>query len=221
MNPTIIEQLNSIPDDYTQEHLKRTIRLMDPSHVRQIRTIIEKFTSIIPEQLSTTQKAAILYEVITRRTQYSDIAGCESQYVFVSALLSQKAVCMGIAELYSILCTWMEIPNKLIIGYAWNGFDTNNGSLHAWNLVKLSLNKSETWFHCDPTWDLVMVNHSSHRFFLKSDSYMKENKHIWIDKKYPHCAENYPYSIKLNEEGVQLTCRILNNVIASTLKTRQ
>lgn len=219
MNQKIYEQLCSIPDDYAHHHLHRTIQLMDASHVDYTKGIIQRFTAIIPESLSETQKAALLYEVITRRIQYSHNESCESRFVFVSALLSQEAVCMGIAELYNILCNWIGISCKTIIGYAWNGSDENNGSLHAWNLVKLPTSTGGQWFHCDPTWDLEELNYSSKRFFLKNDTYMNANRHLWLNNKYPKCPVNHQGNITLNEKGVEKTCHILEQVIASTLKT--
>lgn len=221
MNRKIYEQLCSVPDDYDQNHLHRTIQLMDATHLHYTKDIIQRFTSIIPENLSETQKAALLYEVLTRRIHYSHNENSKSRFVFVSALLSQKAVCMGIAELYNILCNWIGISCKTIIGYAWNGFDENNGSLHAWNLVKLQTSTGKQWFHCDPTWDLDELNYTSKRFFLKNDNYMKMNRHIWLDNKYPKCPENYQGNIPLNEKGVEMTCHILEQVIASTLRTKE
>ena len=181
----IYDQLTSIPEDYAKHHLQNTMHLMDKQQISFTKDILDRFISIIPDNLSRVQKAALLYEVIIRKTHYSSDPSSESKFVFVSALLSQKAVCMGIAELYGIFCNWIGIPCRTIVGYAWNGDDTNNGSLHAWNLVKIPTEVGESWFHCDPTWDLSELNHINNRFFLKSDTYMKENRHIWLEDKYP------------------------------------
>lgn len=215
MKAKIYNELNGIPDDYVQEHLKHTLGLIDEKNLLKLHAIINRFISIIPEELSSIQKAAILYEVVTRRTHYSDSTNYESSFVFVSALLSQKAVCMGIAELYSILCTWIGIPNITIIGYAWKGCDISNGSLHAWNMIKVKEQNFESWFHCDPTWDLKENNSPSNMFFLKNDEYMHERNHLWIKYKYPICFDNFNDIVHLNEEGVSLICRFLEQVIAS------
>lgn len=221
MNQQIYDQLKNIPDDYAKYHLQNTIHLMDERQIAFTKDILDRFISIIPDNLSRAQKAALLYEVIIRKTHYSSDVSSESKFVFVSALLSQKAVCMGIAELYGIFCNWIGIPCRTIVGYAWNGDAISQGRLHAWNLVKLPTKAGECWFHCDPTWDLSELNYTYNRFFLKSDTYMKNNRHIWLEDKYPLCCNNYLENIFLDEKGVAFTCHILDQVIASSLKTKE
>lgn len=220
-NQQIYNILKNVPDDYAQHHLENTLHLMDERQIAFTNDIFSRFTSLIPDNLSKAQKAALLYEVIIRKTHYSKDVASESKFVFVSALLSQKAVCMGIAELYGLFCNWINIPCKTIVGYAWNTNDISHGSLHAWNLIKLPTQTGEYWFHCDPTWDLSELNYSNNRFFLKSDTYMKNNRHIWLENRYPLCFDNYTENIFLNEKGVELTCHILDQVIASSLKKKE
>ena len=216
MNDEIYKRLSRVPDDYTRYHIRRTLELMDNKQRLYTYNIIKRFTSIIPGDFSDIQKATLLYEAVTRRVRYSKKEKCELKYCFPSALIAKESVCMGIAELYSILCNWIGIGCRIIIGCSSNGNEADSGGLHAWNLVKLPIDCEYLWFHCDPTWDLKEYTYSSNRFFLKSDIYMIDNGHIWLSEKYPKCPVNYKDSISIDAEGGELICRILDKVIACT-----
>ena len=218
MSREIQEYLRTVPDDYVQYHLKRTLRLMDRPDIDRMQNIIQRFISFIPSDLHQKDKAALLYEVVTRRSHYMEEEN-ESRFVFVAALISGKAVCMGIAELYAILCSRAGISCRIVVGYAWN-HTPEDGCLHAWNMVRLPENGTYRWYHCDPTWDLDELRVPDRRFFLKSDEYMRENNHIWLADRYPRCPESAVGKVILNEKGVGLTCRILEEVIASALAGR-
>lgn len=213
----IAEELQSIPADYVQEHLKRTINLLSSSELQSLGRIFRRFAGVIPSEMSEEQKAVLLYEVVTRSVCYSQNEKSESRFVFVSALLAGEAVCMGIAELYAFLCNWAGIRCKIVIGYAWNHF-FEDGSLHAWNMVRFTENGSEQWFHCDPTWDLSELNRTEKEYLLKGDTYMKLHRHIWLPERYPVCRTDAGKVGRLNEKGVERTCQILKEVIASILK---
>lgn len=58
-----------------------------------------------------------------------------------SAVKKKKTVCQGYAELFSAMCRYAGIHNRMVIGYA-------RGD-HSWNMVRLS-NK---WYYVDVTWN--------------------------------------------------------------------
>jgi len=222
MDRDIREYLKTVPDDYAEYHLKRTLRLMDETDIDCIQRMIKRFTSIIPKNLTDREKAALMYEVLTRRIHYvndEEDADDETRFVFVSALIAGKGVCMGIAQLYTILCINMGITCKTVVGYAWNR-SVEDGGLHAWNMVRLSENGTYRWYHCDPTWDLDEVHCPYRRFFLKSDGYMRDHRHMWLEERYPCCEQSAGGKTILNKKGVDLTCHILEEVIASGLAKR-
>ncbi len=93
-------------------------------------------------------------------------------YTANGALIEGVAVCSGYAKAYEALLTAADIPCETISGVA-------NGS-HAWNLVQIG----GEWYHVDTTWDDPVPNREGYvryDYFLKSDTYMKANRHTsWI-----------------------------------------
>ena len=89
-------------------------------------------------------------------------------YTAEGALLKGTAVCSGYASAYQLLMQRAGIPCEYVSGYA-----TGN---HAWNVVEID----GQWYHVDATWDDPVPDREGYvryDYFLKSDSYMRANRH--------------------------------------------
>lgn len=89
-------------------------------------------------------------------------------YTAAGALLEGTAVCSGYAKAYQLLMQEAGIPCEYVIGYAGGG--------HAWNVVQIG----GAWYHVDTTWDDPVPDKAGYvryDYFLKSDSYMRRNRH--------------------------------------------
>ena len=198
MTDEVRQELESIPLSYTDYHLTKTAHnLLTSKEQRELPAelancmapFIEVGKSMTPDQ-----KAKLLYDVLSRslvydRTAYPPGEGMR-RYTYAGGLTSGKAVCMGIAELYTMLGTAFGLRVQTIIGYG--GDPVHKGGLHAWNLVWLpGSNSREIPYHIDLTWDLAPYSSlTGYRYFLKSDAYMQSNDHTWLPERYPRCPES-------------------------------
>lgn len=182
---------------------------------KKVERILERFVAVIPQNISDEKKVALLYYTLTSQIEY-DLAGMNKEripYTFIGALCKKKAVCMGVAELFTYLCALVGVKAVTIIGYACNTShpsDTeDDGGLHAWVMVRLS---DHRWYSCDPTWDLHRGNNINWRprWFLLSDQEM--DRHYWIREDYPKARTLFQEKIELNTKGVEILCRHWQNL---------
>ena len=79
-------------------------------------------------------------------------------YTAYSALINGKAVCMGYARAFSLMCERVGLPAAYISGIG-------NGGGHAWNIVKIG----DYYYNIDCTWD-GQSSYTRKTFFLKNES---------------------------------------------------
>ena len=85
------------------------------------------------------------------------------------ALVLKKAVCLGIACGFKILCTEIGIPTIVVSGKA-------DEEGHAWNIIEIE----HTFYHVDCTWDLrssisLHIPFARYRYFNLPDSIINSN----------------------------------------------
>ena len=140
-------KLETISKQYATRHLRKTLATLNslPKDLRKrVNDVLTRFVAVIPPSASIEQKVALLYYVLTSQITY-DHEGLDKEqmpYCFISALCKQKAVCMGISELFCYLCGLVGVKCITLIGYASNSLQPSDseddGCLHAWCMVRLS-----------------------------------------------------------------------------------
>lgn len=130
--------------------------------------------NLIDNRMSTIEKVKAVNDYIVKIYKYDDTLKSDNVY---SALTTKTAVCQGYAMTAYKMFKILGIDCRIINGY-------KDGISHAWNLVKVD----GKWYHLDCTNNDNIVRD---KYFLKSDSYMKENGFIWDTTQYPSIDENY------------------------------
>lgn len=211
-------ELKTISKQYAVRHMRRTTDTLNslPKELRKkVNHVLERFVVIIPENISDEQKVTLLYYTLTSQIEY-DRAGMDKEripYTFIGALCKKKAVCMGIAELFTYLCKLVGVKTVTVIGYACNTShpsDTeDDGGLHAWVMVRLS---DHRWYHLDPTWDIHKASNKNWRprWFLLSDEELE--RHYYIRDDYPKAKSSFRDKIEINTRGVDILCRHWRNL---------
>lgn len=125
---------------------------------------------------------------------YDSLASGEiAPYVSTEVLKTQKAVCLGYANLYAALCRSINIPCSVVTGYAlgissgstrWNDENVNGSEEnHAWNEAYVD----GRWVIIDATWDtynsfengkMKKGNHISHLYFDANIDFFSNNHRI-------------------------------------------
>lgn len=217
---TAEKQLKTISKQYAVRHMRKSLDTLNslPKDLRKkVDKVLARFVAVIPPNISVEKKVALIYYVLTSQISY-DYKGMDKErlpYTFISALCKKKAVCMGIAELFTYLCTLVGVKAVTVIGYAANTLQPSDleddGSLHAWCMVRLS---DHRWYHIDATWDLHSVNQLNWRprWFLLSDQEL--DRHYWIREDYPKARTRFQDKIDLNTKGVEILCTHWRNLIA-------
>ena len=106
----------------------------------------------------------------------------QTSYTAYGALVDHTSVCAGYAKAYELLMEAAGVPCEYITGYA-------TGS-HAWNVVQID----GQWYHVDTTWDDPIPDREGYvryNYFLKSDSYMRQNKHTRWTADYTCTSTKY------------------------------
>ena len=197
MNETIKEKLLQVSDDYTQYHLRRTFYdTLTPRERDKLADDLLRFLNPIVMAgalLTEDEKVRMLYETLSRclRYDHSDDTADTSRlrYTYAGGIANGKAVCMGIAELYTLLGNALGLEVQTVIGYG--GDPAHKGGLHAWNLVWLRDGSRRIPYHIDLTWDLAdNAAIRGFRYYLKSDAFMRDHDHTWLEDRYPPCPEN-------------------------------
>lgn len=205
------KELAQVPADYAEVHLlltEKTIRMLPSEQRKKIEQVLERLCSVIPKNASKEKQVALLYYTVTSIIRY-DTEGMNHlriPFTFAGALCGNKAVCMGIAELFQLLCTRLEIPALTVIGYVRNpASGVDDGGLHAWVMVQLEGKLEGKWYHLDPTWDIHKRKIWTPRWFLLGDDQMAST-HYWERGKYPVARDSYSKTITIHQRGVDLLC---------------
>lgn len=126
---------------------------------RKINNIIEGFE--FHKKTSNYQKVKTIYEYICKNVQYAYNAKSNIVFTSYSALFYKEAVCQGYAQLLYKMLKEVNVPVRLIPGYA-------NGELHGWNIVKIG----RYYYNVDVTWDAESYQRGyGYKNFLKGDGF--------------------------------------------------
>ena len=217
MTDTINKRMKAYPMEYALNNLKDSTSSLSNEDFRKIRDNLCFFTCSIPSSWSSELKLRLVYNVITKLVTYD--RNNPSRYSYVGCL-EGKAVCMGVAELITLLCRALRIKCMTVIGF---GGDYKTGEEqddathgpHAWNIVWIEDENTHTLvpYHLDATWDLQK---DSFRFYLKNDDYMKKTGHFWLADRYPKCQATITIDpSKINKKVVDIACQIFPRAISS------
>lgn len=212
INREIIKELRNYSEmNYAVNHL----RIPTSEHGRaEVACLVEKiirFSNLLPRKLNDMERATLMYHIVTRLISYDHDELNAERYSYLQAIRNGKAVCMGIAELYYILCTACGVKCQIIVGYSTDS--QRDDAYHAWNQVRLNNgSESYSWYMADPTWDLSENNHSW-KYFMKSDSYFLMNGHYWLKRDYEHCEFNLDNNTGYSEATVDRILSIFKQIV--------
>ncbi len=218
MTTALREHLEEVPIQYPKTHLRETFYITLEPEVRL------QLTALLPKLLTQLYKAGrhmgedtkvrLIYESLSRlmvydHTEYPENKGM-LRYTYAGGITTGKAVCMGVAELFTMVASAMALPVETVVGYG--GDPARSGGLHAWNIVWLH----DIPYHVDLTWDLsdnVRIR-GGFKYYLKSDAYMAANDHTWLPERYPHCPRCMPEREipKIPPQAVALLCAEFENI---------
>ncbi len=209
MNEKVRKELEEIPLSYPEDHLSDTYYcLLSPQCRDQVAQHLLRFIKPLYQikKLSEDEKARIIYETISRCMVYDHSGKGMERYTYMGGLIHCKAVCMGIAELFTLLGSALGLKVITVIGYG--GDPARSGGLHAWNQVWID----SIPYHVDLTWDLSDNYHARggyFKFYLKSDDYMENHDHQWLRERYVKCPRDKPeFEIpRINPDAIQLLCQ--------------
>ncbi len=214
------KEIQKVLDDYSESYVSN--RLTNTFYNRltpeERDELVEKFMfflkPIIDESnkdvFTDIKKALLIYEVISNCVTYNyadKIPGKDDMRdTYVAGLATGKAICMGIAEIYTLLCSKAGVKVDTVVGYG--GDPKNKGGAHAWNIVWLKDGEKLVPYHVDLTWDLLpyISDSGNFRYFLKSDDYMRAHNHEWKSKRYAHCPGDRKDIPKIKPEAINYLC---------------
>lgn len=213
MTDEIRQELMDVPRNYAAQHLQQSYHLLlDPKTRSLVANHLVRFMKPICQAapcFTEDEKVRLIYEVLSKclaydHTEYPEGKG-DMRYSYLGCISSGKAVCMGIAELFTMLGSAMGLKVRTVIGYG--GDPAHEGGLHAWN--QIWINDIPYWV--DLTWDLsdnVTLRGGRFKFYLKSDAYMERNDHTWMKEQYASCSRDKPASEipKIPKAAVALLC---------------
>ncbi len=189
IDASIIKQLRRYTEEsYAEHHIKLPCFQNGRENTLDLINKIMRFVNLLPDFMGPTDKALLMYQIITCSVTYDHDKSNENRYSYLEALTNKKAVCMGIAELYSALCTACGIINKIVVGYSTDS--DKDDAYHAWVQIYLPDEKNDySWYMADPTWDLIQYR-DHWKYYMKSDSYFMSNGHYWLTSDYEPCEKD-------------------------------
>ena len=209
MGEPIYKRMKDYSTDYALDRLKNTTNSLSRSEFERIRNNLCYFTSSIPLRWSSELKLRLIYNVITKLVSYDKKT--KRRYTYVGCF-EGNAVCMGVAELMTLLLRALRIKCMTVIGFAGDyktgeEDDDDTHGPHAWNIVWLEdENNKLVPYHIDATWDL---QRNTFNYYLKNDDYMRKTNHHWLAERYPECtASTYFDGTQINKKVVELACQI-------------
>ncbi len=138
-----------------------------------------RIISLMPKNLSDTEKALFLHDYIclnfeydcivdmAEGTYYVDTENCI--YDYPTMLMTGRGVCEAYSSLYKFLLEKVGIESRIV---------TSLGIVHAWNEIKLG----DSWYYVDVTWDDPIpdtTNRALHKYFLLSENaFLSDGKHL-------------------------------------------
>ncbi len=219
MTDAICRELSEVPDNYPRHRLEYVFQQLREQEKEEF---VEKVSGFVREFCKSPyyrgphEKARLLYEVLSRSLTY-DHGNDDLRFSYAGAVKSCKAVCMGIAEIFTMLGTLIGLKVKTFVGYA--GDPQRKGGLHAWNLLWLPDNQGALQpYHLDLTWDLheYVRQWGGYKFYLKSDSYMRREDHEWIADRCPVCSVDQPQALIPHIPGSEV--KRLSNIFKNLYK---
>lgn len=209
----VIAQLEDfLNEGYAEKHFKIVRHQLSAAQRGQMIDGLIRFQKFLPTNLSPVQIACLMYHVVTQTITYDKEKKSNNRYSYLQALREKKAVCMGIAELYNILCVLCNIQCKIVVGYCGEAVEEGSSPYHAWNQLYLPDSKGDMhWYMADPTWDLKETQ-SDWRYFLKSDDYFLDHDHYWLRSAYKKCSKTMENIPAFHREGVDYLCRVFTEV---------
>ena len=139
----------------------------------------DRIISLMPKDLSDTEKALFLHDYICVNFEYDCIVDTEAGTYYVDAenciydyptmLMEGRGVCEAYSSLYKFLLEKVGIESRIV---------TSLGIVHAWNEIKLG----DSWYYVDVTWDDPIpdtANRALHKYFLLSENaFLSDGKHL-------------------------------------------
>lgn len=221
MTDEIRNELQQVSVSYPEENLQQTYYILLKPKIRE--AMADNLTRFLRplcmagESLTDDEKARLIYEMLSESLVYDDADHSKGddrlRYTYAGGITSGKAVCMGIAEMYTLMGTALGLRVQTVIGYG--GDPVRKGGLHAWNLVWLKDGDVMRPYHIDLTWDLAAhAKIRGFRYYLKSDAYMEKNNHTWLKERYPSCPEDRsPAQIpKIRPAAIRFLCQRFDNM---------
>ena len=215
MTKPIQEILESYPESYASDNLRRNYKkYLSSEEGKKIAAELLHFLRPYiknRDKLSDIEKAQLLYTTIIKSITYNKNENNNTyndmRYSYVGCIAYKKAVCMGIAELYTLLGSALGLKIITVIGYG-------HSEAHAWNIVWLNNNGKLTPYHLDATWDLGKFGTRADKFdyFLKSDTYMRNHSHSWISERYRVCPSDRKTFPKIPHQIIDVTCIYFNQM---------
>ena len=121
----------------------------------------------------------VTYSRTSQERNISSVNATPMSHTMFGSLIDGQAVCDGYAKSMMYLLNAVGVPTQFVVG------STDDGILHAWNLVKIQ----GEYYHLDSTWgdqDEERIG-ALYEFFNEKDSYMMKT-HSWDNKSYPKAA---------------------------------
>lgn len=131
---------------------------------------------ILAKTIDKAEQVKLINDLIVKKTTYS-LTG-NSVYTAYGIISDGKAVCLGYTLLAERLLDYLNIENKIVIGY------DNKNIKHSWNLVNINSN----WYHLDITYN--DTSKLLNEYVLKSDVFMSKTR-SWNYYAYPTSTNNY------------------------------
>lgn len=125
----------------------------------KVKKIINSFG--FTDSTSNYKKIKTVYDYVCKNVKYADDLSNDISYTSYSALFYGKAVCQGYAQLIYKMLKEVDVPVRLIPGYA-------GGELHGWNIVKIG----KYYYNIDATWDATHYQRGQkYKNFLIGDNF--------------------------------------------------
>lgn len=197
MTDHVTEELRQVSTSYPADNLRQTYYLLlDPREREELADRLTRFVRplrMVCQHLTEDETARLLYETLSECLCYDDSPLSEGdgflRFTYAGGIATGRAVCMGIAELYTLLGTALGLRVETVIGYG--GDPARKGGLHAWNILWLQDGDTVSPYHMDLTWDLAAyAKVRGFRYYLKSDAYMERHDHQWLKDRYPRCPRS-------------------------------
>ena len=157
-------------------HIKVTLT-GSSKYDKKVKTIAAK---IVKDNMTDVQKVKAVHDYLIKNTVYDQACWPHGQdsYTAEGLLKNKTAVCEGYAKAFLAFMYVLDIPCKMVVGYAGN-------IPHGWNVVKVD----GKWYQIDVTWDDPVPDKKgrvSYSYFLLSDQEMAKD-HTTKTKGLPKC----------------------------------